>query len=262
MSRRGKPIQAAGNGSSTMRAWCLLCAIFAGTCAGLYFIFLTGASQSLSPRLRASEAPLARPLQEQPQPPPPPPSVVRDRPERNNNNITTLLIVLGNMPLDDSTPTVDMMERVRTAVRAFKTNPLSTMLVFSGGPTAGKMSEARTGFNFAASLGVEEKAMLLEEKARTTEENAILTAKLLMEKNIRPAEIFIVSKQDHLDWAMGIFKSNRVPDHFFANARPMGCTVDRKDSIAQMVKYLETHPDNKMVRHRLRDLRNGVQGID
>ena len=245
MSRRG-------NGSSTMRAWCLLCALFAGTCAGLYFIFLTGSSQSPSPRLRESEAPLARPLQEQQ--PPPRPSV--------NNNITTLLIVLGNMPLDDSTPTVDMMERVRTAVRAFKTNPLSTMLVFSGGPTAGKMSEARTGFNFAASLGVDEKAMLLEEKARTTEENAILTAKLLMEKNIRPAEIFIVSKQDHLDWAMGIFKSNRVPDHFFANARPMGCTVDRKDSIAQMVAYLETHPDNKMVRHRLRDLRNGVQGID
>ena len=118
-------------------------------------------------------------------------------------------------------------------------------------------------FNYAHSLGVREERMLLEEKARTTEENAKLTAKMLLSReDIQPDEVFIVSKNDHLEWAMDLFKRKDVPGNYFRRAKPLGCDVKREDSIKQMEEYLEKHPNNKMVQHRLNALRKGIQGID
>ena len=182
---------------------------------------------------------------------------------------SALLLVLGNMPLDESTPTLDTMTRVRTAVDYYKKSKDGggTWIVFSGGPTAGgKVSEALTMKIFAQQLGVNQEDVILEERARTTEENAIYTASLLLERGLRPQalkEIYIVSKNDHLEWAMPLFKqSKKVPGAFFENAKPMGCNVDRLDSIRQMEKYLQSHPDSKMVALRLKNLRNGIRGID
>ena len=118
-------------------------------------------------------------------------------------------------------------------------------------------------FNYAKSLGVREERMLLEEKARTTDENARLTAKMLLSReDIQPDEVFIVSKNDHLEWAMDLFKRKDVPGNYFRRAKPLGCDVKRVDSIKQMEEYLEKHPNNKMVQHRLNALRKGIQGID
>lgn len=178
------------------------------------------------------------------------------------HNTTTVLVVLGNMPLDDATPTIDTMTRVRTAVAYHEAHP-DSVLVFSGGPTAGTISEARTMYNFAKSVGVREESMLLEERARSTAENAIFSAELLIaRKDLRPDTIFVVSKWDHLEWAMGLFKSKDIPGRYFANSKPLGCSVNRTDSIKQMEDYLLAHPANGMVRQRLEALRHGIQGID
>ena len=56
--------------------------------------------------------------------------------------VEAVLIVLGNEPLDDSTPTVDMIARVNKAVEYLEEHPTS-ILLFSGGPTAGTNTEAR-----------------------------------------------------------------------------------------------------------------------
>jgi len=53
-----------------------------------------------------------------------------------------VLVVLGNEPLDDLTPTVDTVARVEKSVAFFKDHPRS-LLVFTGGKTSGSVSEAK-----------------------------------------------------------------------------------------------------------------------
>ena len=177
-----------------------------------------------------------------------------------------MLIVLGNEPLDDQTPTVDTMTRVKTAVDFWGKHENSTIIIFSGGPTAGKMTEAKMMANYAASLGVPSDVMRLEEKARSTGENAQLSAVLLWKEKIVPKNIYIVSKSDHLQWAMPIFKNHKGPIASFKTALPLGCSVTKEESIAQMTKYLEQHTENspatQRVRWRKKNLEKGIQGID
>ena len=173
---------------------------------------------------------------------------------RKEARADTVLIVLGNEPLDDLTPTVDTVARVHKAVEFQKEHP-GTLLVFTGGPTAGTNTEARMMAALAVTQGCSTNSILLEERARSTQENARLTAELM--QRLKPQHIFIVSKSDHLDWAMLTFKQIDV----FKAAEPLACKVSRADSIAQMEKYLETH-DNARVRERLQRLKDGVRGTD
>jgi len=194
-----------------------------------------------------------------------------------------VLVVLGNMPLDDTTPTVDTMARINVAVDFYHKRQGNCIIVFSGGPTAGRLSEASIMATYARSLGVKQESIFLEEKARNTEENALFSAKLLLDRGILPLvapalddkqqqqhqqqqqqqrEIFIVSKFDHLEWALPLFKQKKVQAQYFKDAKPLGCHVDVKASIAQMEEYCAKHPKNKMVAHRLDNLKKGVRGID
>src|SRR5712671_686953 len=87
----------------------------------------------------------------------------------SKTTVDTVLVVLGNQPLDDHTPTVDMIARVNKAVEFHKAN-LGTVLVFTGGPTAGVVSEARMMADLAIASGVSSNAVRLEENARSTSE--------------------------------------------------------------------------------------------
>jgi len=175
-------------------------------------------------------------------------------PPQGSSSFDTVLVVLGNEPLDDTTPTVDMVARVKKAVTLQKEHP-TTLLVLTGGPTAGKTTEARMMADLAVAQGVSTNFIRLEEKARSTQENARLTARLIRETN--PRRIMIVSKDDHLDWAMPIFRKIDV----FRAADPVPCQVSRADSIAQMEDYLKTR-DNPRVRKRLEQLKKGIKGTD
>jgi uncharacterized SAM-binding protein YcdF (DUF218 family) len=165
-----------------------------------------------------------------------------------------VLIVLGNEPLDDSTPTVDMVARVRKAVEFHKQHPKS-LLVFTGGKTAGSISEARMMADIAITQGVSTNSIRLEEEARSTSENARLTANLT--RGLRPSRVLIVSNGDHLQWAMPIFRKVDT----FKNAEPLACGVDRAERVSQMEEYLKRH-DNARVRQRLQQLKDGVKGTD
>jgi len=166
----------------------------------------------------------------------------------------TVLVVLGNEPLDESTPTVDMIARVKKAAAYQREQPKS-LLVFTGGTTVGSMSEARMMADIALAEGVPVDSVRLEEKARTTEQNAQLTAKIVRDANAR--RILIVSKRAHLEWAMPLFKELEV----FSTAEPLACEVGPADSIAQMEQYLKDH-DSPRVRERLQKLRIGAKGTD
>ena len=173
---------------------------------------------------------------------------------RDDSSFEAVLVVLGNEPLDDATPTVDMVARVNKAVAFQKENP-ATLLVFTGGRTAGTNTEARMMANLAVAQGVPTNSICMEQNARSTYENARLTANLI--RRLKPGRVLIVSKKDHLEWAMPIFKNVDV----FKTAEALACEVDRADSIAQMEEYLKTH-NSLRVRQRLQNLRRGVKGTD
>ncbi len=164
------------------------------------------------------------------------------------------IVVPGNEPLDDSTPTIDMARRVLRAVDYMRKKPVS-VLVLSGGATSGAVSEAKMMGLIALSRGVPPDRMVLEERARSTKENAVYAGRILKQRGIATA--IIVSKKEHLDWAMPIFRKYEP----FKNARSLESPVSREQIIAQMRDYLEHH-DSKRVRQRLDQLLKGVKGID
>jgi hypothetical protein len=166
----------------------------------------------------------------------------------------TVLIVLGDEPLDDATPTADMVARVERAV-AFQKGHAAALLVFTGGPTAGTSTEARMMANLAIARGVPADAIRLEEHARSTGENARFTAELV--RHVDPKRILIVSKDDHLQWAIPIFTKVDA----FRAAQPLPCHVDRAECIGQMEEYLSEH-DSPRVQRRLQNLREGIRGTD
>lgn len=147
-----------------------------------------------------------------------------------------------------------MAARVNTAV-AFTREHSGSVLLFTGGPTAGKTTEARMMADLAITQGVATNSIRLEEKARSTQENARLTAKIVTE--LAPRRVIVVSKQEHLEWAIPIFRKVEA----FKNVEALACHVSRAESIAQMEEYLKTR-DNARVRERLAQLRNGVKGTD
>ena len=177
-----------------------------------------------------------------------------------------VLIVLGNEPLDDQTPTVDTMNRVQKAVDYYKARPPgSTLLIFTGGPTAGTKTEALTMSEYAQRQGVPLAAIRLEEKARSTKQNALLSARLLLREGVRPTEVYVVSKADHLRWALPLFKARDVPGQLFQGALALPSSVTKEDVMRQMQQYIADHPDGRRtarVQLRLDMLKKGVQGID
>ena len=165
-----------------------------------------------------------------------------------------IVIVLGNEPLDETTPTVDMVTRVKKAVDFHKAMP-NSLIVFTGGKTVGRVSEAHMMANIAFTGGVSSNSICLEEKSRTTKENAKFTARLL--GNVQASSIYIVSKGSHLEWAMPIFKLHSV----FTNALPLVSHVSQAATIAQMEEYLRKK-ENRRVRQRLEWIEQGVRGPD
>jgi len=95
---------------------------------------------------------------------------------RRSSSVDTVLVVLGNEPLDDDTPTINMVARVGAAAGFQKEHP-DTVLVFTGGATSGTNTEVRMMADLAVSQGVSTNLIRLEEEARSTRENARLTAK-------------------------------------------------------------------------------------
>lgn len=163
-----------------------------------------------------------------------------------------VLVVLGNEPLDDKTPTVTMIARVEKAVEFYKQHP-DSLFIFTGGKTVGNISEARIMADIAQSFGAPTNSFQLERGSRTTDENAQFSASILAQ--IQTKRILIVSNPEHLEWAMNIFKKLDV----FKNAEPLASEFDRTKSIDQMRDYL-AHHDNPRVRERLERLIRGSPG--
>jgi hypothetical protein len=163
-------------------------------------------------------------------------------------------IVPGNEPLDESTPTVDLVARTLKAVDYWSRQP-GCVLVLTGGRTAGAISEARMMAIIAASRGVPREAMLLEVEASSTRENAVNTARIFKGAKLR--KVTVITKASHLPAALAAFRRESV----FKDAEGLASDVTDEEVIAQMRAYLEVF-DSPRVRARLEALEAGRHGVD
>src|SRR4029078_4704373 len=116
-------------------------------------------------------------------------------------------------------------------------------------------SEAEMMGIIAISRGIDPKQILLEENSKTTQENAQFSANLLKDFTIN--KTFIISKIEHLKWAIPYFKKYDI----FKDITPVDCGVTFEQIISDMENYLKIN-NNKTVRERLENIKQDYRGVD
>jgi len=173
-------------------------------------------------------------------------------PQDLKDNTKTAIIVLGDRPLDDTTPTVDMVYRVLKGVELAKKFP-KAILIMSGGATKGPIPEAQMMGLIAWVRGVDPLRIILEGKSQTTDENAKNTANIVGSKNIR--QVFIITEQSRLQEAVATFQKYGKE---FNKIQGLESDVTRSLIIKQMKQFLMTH-DDRIVRERLHYVKIGKE---
>lgn len=113
------------------------------------------------------------------------------------------IVVLGARVLPGGEPGSALRARVERAVALFHEG-LAPLLVLSGGVGAHPPSEAQVMREVATALGVPEEACVLEERSRSTRENARYTSELLRARGI--TDVVVVSDAYHLFRARRSFR--------------------------------------------------------
>ena len=173
-------------------------------------------------------------------------------PQALKEGTETAIIVLGDRPLDDTTPTVDMVYRVLKGVELTKKFPKAVMIM-SGGLTKGPTSEAQMMGLIAWSRGVDPLRIILEDKSQTTSENAEYTAKIVGPKNV--GQVFVVAEPSRVDDAVAIFQKHNKE---FKNIQGVASDVSQDLIIRQMEEFLRSH-DDRIVRGRLHYVIRGMK---
>ncbi len=173
-------------------------------------------------------------------------------PQELKDDTETVIIVLGDRPLDETTPTIDMVYRVLKGVELAKKFP-KVILIMSGGATKGPTPEAQMMGLIAWSRGVNPLRIILEDKSQTTGENADFTANIVGSKDIR--QVFIITEPSRLEEAVTIFQKH---DKEFKNIQGIACDVTRALIIEQMKQFLKNH-DDRVVRGRLHYVEKGIK---
>jgi len=176
-------------------------------------------------------------------------------PDMLNGKTDTVIIVLGDRPLDRTTPTVNMVYRVLKGIQLSK-KYLGSVLIMSGGTTAGDISEAEMMGLIAWSRGMNPARIILEDRSRNTSQNAEFTERIIRSKGIRNK--FIITDRSRLDLAVRVFRS-----YFreFKDVVGVDCGVPVKLIFEQMQKYLNVRNDRVVLR-RLRQLKSELNSDD
>lgn len=144
------------------------------------------------------------------------------------------IVVLGTRPLDGVTPSMDMVKRVEKAIE-LRAKYSDAILIFTGGKTAGPLSEAGMMALLAAKEGIPAASLILEEEARSTEENARFSAQLVLGCAIK--RTILITRPGHLKRAARIFSRYRT----FGKIQPVASHISKKEIIANLREYLAGH---------------------
>lgn len=121
------------------------------------------------------------------------------------------IVVAGCRVLPDGRPSLALQRRTRLAVALWRQGA-APRIVFTGGVGTYPPSEARAAADYAATLGVPDTALSLEESSTSTEENARFAAERLPPGS----RIVIVTDTYH------VFRSERVFGRYFTEVRGSG----------------------------------------
>jgi len=121
------------------------------------------------------------------------------------------IVVLGGMvniltKYQDRIELGDSVERLTDAALLWKAKKAKIILISGGSGILfyqGK-SEAQLAKQFLIEIGVDEKAILTEEKSRNTAENALYTYEILQEKKIK--KIILVTSAFHMKRSLALFE--------------------------------------------------------
>ncbi len=156
----------------------------------------------------------------------------------------TAIVVLGTRPFNQATPTLDMVTRVEEGVGLFASMPRA-VLVFTGGPTAGPVSEAQMMARMAYTRGVAVDRVLTENASRSTDENARNTAALLKPLALR--KTVLVTRPGHLKRAMKVFSA--YPE--FGALVPYPTNVSKDVLIRNLQDYLRHDKKSLFARQQI-----------
>ncbi len=138
--------------------------------------------------------------------------------EASPDSKAPVAVVLGAGIHSDGEPTLTSRWRVIRSVQLYNEGRVP-LLLFTTGITNGEKTEAEAMARYARSLGVPEKAILLEEQSTNTEENAQFTSEMLRARSI--GEILLVTDPLHMRRAVYSFRNHGI------RAMPAP-TLDRK----------------------------------
>lgn len=216
-------------------------------------------------------------------------SITAAGPPGASNCIPSAVIVLGNQPLDDGSPTVSTVRNIESAVafirRAVRGDETSLpgpngevvcppRVVVPSGTVTGRcdfVSEAYQMAVIAASRGFANEGLLLEPKAHSTAQNAKFSSQLLQEHGVgdldtNPPVLYVAGNSRHLEWALPMYRrmvpSYAEPGQHAWRLRSITTEVPIPELASQMRSYLVSHDDAVTIRMRLKDLEAGVRGVD
>ena len=105
------------------------------------------------------------------------------------------IVVFGAKANADGTPSTPLEDRVKTAVDLYHAG-LAPLLIFSGGPSEGKVSEPEAMRALAMSLKVSSSAIILDEQGLNTEKTVANTVPIFKDRGIK--SVLAVSNFYHL----------------------------------------------------------------
>ena len=113
----------------------------------------------------------------------------------------SVIVVLGARTLPDGSPSPALLGRIEHAASLHRRG-LAPLVLFSGGGSP--VTEARVASIAARVLGVPEACCVLEERSRSTHENARFSAALLRDRGVSDA--IVVTDDFHLYRAVAHFR--------------------------------------------------------
>ena len=194
----------------------------------------------------------------------------------------TAVVLLGNLPINATTMTVDTLRRMQKAADVYKQSVdagRTTKVICCGGHSLYTFGAERYGtfggmlpcFSEAQMMGawllangfVPRSDIIIEDRSMTTKENGAYASAIVdsiqceERKGVadQQGEVVLVSKAEHLQWAWELY----VNHPRLAGARLEGAQVPKEELMEQLMSYSEEEPLAKM---RWEYLRDGVTGLD
>lgn len=130
------------------------------------------------------------------------------------------LVVLGAALRPDGRPRPALARRIETAARRFAEGAAPLVLVTGGARPAGRMTEAAAMHAALVEQGVPPGAILVEDRARDTVDNARLSIPMLRAAGVERA--WIVTDRVHMPRALAIFRLMGMPCRGAPCAGPAG----------------------------------------